>query len=158
MGFHAPGAAPELFGAAALTLGWALIADAPLGIVHLIAPRLHRTGLIALAVALAAIPLATGKLTNLAVLLPCLIAAAVLLRVGLVRWPGPGAQAAVRPPDEGSAGPIAGRKAGRMAGKAGTIAGQTAEVAVPVSARLAGRIIGRSRRRTPSGEKLPDRR
>jgi pyruvate/2-oxoglutarate dehydrogenase complex dihydrolipoamide acyltransferase (E2) component len=87
MGFHAPSAAPELFGAAALTLGWVLIADGPLGIVHMIGFRVHRVGVIGLAIALVAIPPATGTLNHLFVTIPCLLAAVVLLRVGLVRWP-----------------------------------------------------------------------
>jgi len=85
--------------AAGLVGIWALLADGPFSSARVIGLSIHRRGLLVVAVGMAVVPFATGEVHNLEVLLPCLGAAAVLLRLGLVRVPaGPALATAVAPP------------------------------------------------------------
>jgi len=102
MGFHAPDAAPELFGACVGVGLWAVLADGALAVRGMIGLGLHRQGLLVLAAGLAVLPLVSGKLTHLELLVPCLLVAAVLARIGLVRWDAlapPAGSASAMPPD-----------------------------------------------------------
>jgi hypothetical protein len=167
LGFHDPKAAPYLFGAGGLISLWALIADGPLALAHLVGLRVHRIGILVVAVAVAALPFVTGDFHDLVVDGSCLVAAAALARFGLVRWP------TVSGPATGAAAPTApspttesptttellGRRAGQVAGRAGTTAGRAGaaagqkvgdkiEVVVPAGARAAGRVAARWRRQS----------
>ncbi len=168
MGFRAPAVAPELFGASGAVAGWALIASGGLGLCGLVGLRPHRRGLLLLAGALLVLPLATAHVTNADLVVPCVIAGAVLSRVGLVRWPGlgepspapatagprtpgaaalPGAPGGARPPSR----PVGARLAGRLAGRASTVLGREVSVSLPRAARAAGRAAGRARQHPPQG-------
>ncbi len=176
MGFHAPDAAPELFGACVGVGLWAVLADGALAVRGMIGLGLHRQGLVVLAAGLAVLPLVSGKITHLELLVPCLLVAAVLARIGLVRWD------ALTPPAESDSGtpadprPVSGtrpasgtsaggsarsparparpsrragataRVFGRATGRAGTIISRDVNVAIPRAARVAGRVAGRARR------------
>ena len=77
---------------------WALIADGPLAPIRMIGLSVHRRGLLLVAVAVAVVPFATGQAHNLEVLLPCLGAAAVLLRLALIRIASPPVPDTLTPP------------------------------------------------------------
>jgi hypothetical protein len=151
---HAPTAGAVLFGAAAALFVWAVIADGPLGAVRVVGFRLHRAGLVALSVVVLALPLLSGHLTDLTLLLPCAAAGLVCLRLALVRWSTAGpaaARAAASPPaQEAGRQEVAARAAGRIAGRTGRVVGRQADVMVPRGARIAGRLVARLRSRNPS--------
>jgi len=172
MAIHAPDAAP-LLAAAVVVLTWALVADGPVGVRRLVGLRAHRRGLVAIGVAIGVLPIVAGSLNDLVVVGPCLLAAAVLIRGALVRWPladaegadhptlspaGDGAgQPADRPADGLAESPRTGQTAhtGATAGvmslarRAGRITGRTgtmarqANEAAPAGARAVGRLLGR---------------
>jgi hypothetical protein len=159
MGFHAPAVAPQLF-AASIAVGlWALVADGALALRGVVGLGLHRRGVLVLAACIALTPLAGGRVDRLELLVPCLVVAAVLGRVGLIRWDGlgsAGAGSAVGSVGAGSpvgfagdrtAGRPGARVFGRATGRAGTIIGRDAAVAIPRAARAAGRVAGRASRR-----------
>ena len=123
---------PALLIAAGLVLAWALVR---------VPRRLHRVGLVVVATAVAAIPLVTGDLGNVTVLLPCLITVAGLIRCALVREPVP-----LAPADPDARLVDAARSMGRFAGRAGKVVEQ-ADTAVPRGARTAGRLVARLRSR-----------
>ena len=138
---------------------WAAIAAGPFGIFPVVGLPGHRRGLVLLAVSIGTLPVVTGHLTDPIVIVPSLLAAAVLLRSGLVRWPGlaspagpsqrPG-QDSARDPEvvPVTLPPAAGvlvRRVGRMAGRSGTVVARHADVVVPQGARAAGKIVGRLR-------------
>jgi hypothetical protein len=166
---HVPAAAPPLLVAAGLILVWALLADGPVGVVKAVAFRIHRVGLMLMAVLVAALPVVTGRLTDLTVLLPCLGAAAVLLRVGLISTPPrsrPGsAAAAPAAAVAAAAAPAVARRdlargAGRIAARAERVVNRAAGETLPRQARLVGRVIGRSRNsssRGPGPDDTPNR-
>ena len=175
---HAPGAGTVLVATAAPLAAWALIADGPFGIFHLTGLAVHRRGLIVLALLVGLAPLFAGRLSDPIVLVPCLLAAAVLLRCGLLRFPagiegplppatGTGDGGTAVPTTTGRAAPPAAvtapapsrkgppvtsavaRVAGRAAGRAGKVASRQAETVVPRGARAAGRYLGRRRSAGP---------
>jgi hypothetical protein len=88
MGFHAPAVAPQLFGSSVALGAWAVVADGALALRGWVGLGLHRRGVLALAAGLAVLPVASGHVTTVELWVPCLLAAAVLGRVGLLRWPG----------------------------------------------------------------------
>jgi len=88
MGFHAPGVAPQLFASSVAVAAWALLADGALALRGLIGLGVHRRGMLLLAAGLIVLPVASGQVTRIELWVPCLLAAAVLSRVGLIRWPG----------------------------------------------------------------------
>jgi hypothetical protein len=137
MGFHAPDAAPELFGACVAVGLWAVLADGALAVRGVIGLGLHRQGLLVLAAGLAVLPFVSGKLTHLELLVPCLLVAAVFTRVGLVRWEG--------------LAPVPGGRAGA------TAAGTSATAPAVAPARPAPQPTAPSRRPTPQGA-APSRR
>jgi hypothetical protein len=168
MATRAPAVAAELFAAALVIAAWALIAAGALGVAGRVPLRAHRRGLLVLAAGLVALAVARPRV-DLA--LPCVFFAAVLARVGLVRWGAaegePDASAAAPlspdpaapgPPPEAAEGPgrvvsgalpPAARAAGRWTGRAGTVFGREAASALPRAARAAGRVAGRARQPPP---------
>lgn len=90
MGFRAPAVAGLLFGASLAVGGWALLAAGGLGAARLVGLTAHRRGLLVLAGGLILLPLASGNVGHAELDVPCWLAAAVLLRIGLVRWDGLG--------------------------------------------------------------------
>ena len=152
---HAPRAALPLVGSAVALVFWAAVAGGPFGIFPVVGLGGHRRGLLVLSIAIGALPAATGYLTDPIVIIPSLLAAAVLLRSGLVHWPGladppgPSAPGASHPrPESSSLSPAADllvRRAGRIAGRGGTVVARHADVVVPQGARAAGKIVGRLR-------------
>jgi hypothetical protein len=135
---HVPSAAPALLTAAAALGVWVLVAAGPLGLLPLIGLDVHRRGLIVIAIGIGAAPLLTSDPLSLSALVPCLFAAALLLRVALIRV-APGAAPRARP------APVS-RLAGRAAG--GRIA------AARPAIRAAGRHVGRMlvRKDGPTGD------
>ncbi|HVM64432.1 MAG TPA: hypothetical protein VMU14_06195 [Acidimicrobiales bacterium] len=170
MATHAPALAAELFVAALVVAAWALLAGGALSVAGRIPLRAHRRGLLAIAAGLVAMAVARPRV-DLA--LPCAFGAAVLARVGLVRWgavegepdppaggplppapPGAGTRqgaAEDAPPRVVGALPPAARTAGRWTGRAGTVFGREAASALPRAARAAGRVAGRARQPRPPG-------
>jgi hypothetical protein len=167
MGFRAPAVAPELFGAAGAVAAWALLAAGALGIHGPIGLEVHRRGLLVVAAGLLILPLASAKLTHAELDVPCVLVAAVLFRVGLVRWDGlgepdrtpreatptpavvPAPTGGGTPTGTGPRGITPARNAGRLAGRAGTALGREAGAALPRAARVAGRALGRARQEPP---------
>ena len=162
---HVPSAAALLVGAAVVLVTWVVIADGPFGIVHVTGLAVHQRGLLVIGAAILALPVASGHLTDIVVVLPCLLVAALLIRNGLVHWnaavtgsaptkPGAAESTVSEPMHEparpaGTALPdgtrVAIRRAGRAAGRAGTVVARHADVAVPTGARAAGKLVGRFR-------------
>ena len=105
MGFHAPGVAPQLFASSVAVAAWALVADGALALRGLVGLGVHRRGMLLLAVGLVVLPVASGQITRIELWLPCLLTAAVLTRIGLIRWP----ELEARP----ETGPAAGGRHGR---------------------------------------------
>jgi hypothetical protein len=164
MGFRAPAVAPELFGAASAIGAWALLGAGALGVHGPVGLGLHRRGLLVLAVGLVVLPLVTGRVTHAELDVPCALAAAVLVRIGVVRWTGidgepdpvartttPAAPVVADPPSTagGLAAPRATRLAGRLTGRAGTVLGREAASLLPRAARAAGRAAGRALQQPP---------
>jgi len=177
MGFRAPGVAPFLFGAAGAVTAWAVLAAGALGLYGPMGLAVHRRGVLVLAAGLVVLPLASGKVSHAELDVPCVVVAAVLLRIGLVRWNGVGdpdrtvvspapAAAGVRAgavatgptgapgeqrPSGGAAEgrPGAARVAGQLTGRAGTVLGREAASVLPRAARAAGRALGRARHEPP---------
>lgn len=158
---HAPAAAAPLLAGAAGLLVWAAIADGPFAVVHVVGLSLHRRGLVILGLGIAALPFVTGRFTELIVVVPCLLAAVVLVRTGLLKLGAPPSADHTRPPT-GDAGPGSTepshlpdatrarfRRAGQVAGRAGNVVARQADVAVPRGARAAGKIVGRLRPAAP---------
>ena len=161
---HVPSAGLLLAGASVGLVAWAVIADGPLGIVHLIGLTVHQRGLVVIGAALGVLPVVSGHVTDPVVVLPCLIVAALLVRNGLVRWnakvtgqgqagssdAAPGRSRIEPPASTGTTLPdgtrYAIRRAGRATGRAGTVVARHADVAVPAGARAAGKVVGRFRR------------
>ncbi len=175
MGFRAPAVAAELFGAAAGVAAWALLADGGFAVWGAVGLGPHRRGLLAVAGALVVLPIASGNLTRPELLVPCALCAALLGRLGLVRWgtlerpstalpssPAPATGEATEPASPAgvrsgpaTSGPAttggvgvrsAARVAGRVAGRTGRLTERNAGAAIPRMARLAGRVAGRARR------------
>jgi hypothetical protein len=158
---RAPGVAPELIGAAAVVGAWALLGAGALGVRGRVRLRAHRRGILVLAAGLLVLPVAKPQL---GLIVPCLLGAAVLFRVGLVRWGALDGEPAATAPSasSGSSGPpplspssappahpasSSVRLAGRWTGRAGTVLGREAASALPRAARAAGRVTGRARQR-----------
>jgi hypothetical protein len=155
MGFRAPAVAAELFGAAAGVAAWALLADGGFAVWGTVGLGPHRRGLLAVAGALVVLPIASGNLTRPELLVPCALCAALLGRLGLVRWgtlerpptalassPAPPTTEATEPPS-----PAAVRSGPATSGPA-TSGGAAAGVGVRSAARVAGRVAGRTGRLT----------
>jgi hypothetical protein len=167
MATRAPAVAPELFGASLALGAWALLAAGALGVRGPVGLRVHRRGLLVLAAGLVVLALARPRAD---LIVPCVLAAAVLFRVGLVRW-----GALDREPDRSAleaqapAHPVAlpaalvaraaavapttprtARVAGRLTARAGTVLGQEASSALPRAARAVGRVAGRARQPPPA--------
>jgi hypothetical protein len=106
MGFHAPGVAPQLFGSSVAVGAWALCADGALGLRGLVGLGVHRRGMLLLAAGLIALPVASGQVTRVELWLPCLLTAAVLGRIGLIRWPELEAPATLAIPPETRTRPV----------------------------------------------------
>ncbi len=172
MGFRAPAVAALLFGASLAVAAWALLAAGALGVYGPIGLTVHRRGLLLIGAGLVLLPLVTGRVRHPELDVPCWLAAAVLVRIGMVRWGGleepdraavpaatPTATATATPtavPRTGRArggnrapAPQAARVAGRLTGRAGTVLGREAAAALPRAARAAGRAIGHTRHQRP---------
>jgi hypothetical protein len=178
MGFRAPGVALLLFGAAGAVTAWAVLAAGALGLYGPVGLAVHRRGVLVLAAGLVVLPLASGNVSHAELDVPCVVVAAVLLRIGLVRWDGLGepdrtlaspapAAAGVRAAAVAATGPTgapgrqrpsggaaegrpgAARVAGQLTGRAGTVLGREAASVLPRAARAAGRALGRARHEPP---------
>jgi len=110
---------------------------------------LHRRVLMAVGAAVAIVPFVSGRWSDVAVVVPCLAAAAVLIRIGLVRWPGLTTGSPPRPGPSTSparsAVPAPGpSRLGRVGREAGRVAGREIHIRLPRRARNAGRTVGRA--------------
>ncbi|GAC1534634.1 MAG: hypothetical protein NVS3B12_15670 [Acidimicrobiales bacterium] len=146
-------------GSAVALVLWAAVAAGPVGIFPVVGLVGHRRGLVVLAGAIGVLPVMTGHVTDPVVILPCLLAAVVLLRSGLVRWPGLAgpsrtadtsglhtpAEPEVAPASLPPAAGVLVRRAGRVAGRSGSVLARHADIVVPQGARAAGKIVGRLR-------------
>lgn len=145
---HVPSAAPALLGAAAALGVWAFVSDGPLGLLPLVGLTVHRRGLIVIAVGVGAVPLLTGDPLSPSVLVPCLGAAILLLRVALVRI---GGTAQAGPPPAGGRAPAAPRTGPTVvpnarrtgpARAAGRVTGRRM-LSIRAAGRIAGRVMAR---------------
>ena len=155
MGFHAPVAAGLLLAASIVVGLWALVADGSAGLWRRVGLTPHRRGLVVIAGGLLLAPFAAGDLGHPAVLVSFLVAAVVLGRLGLLRWPALEVSAGSDGPSlgrpDGAPAPVAHRSTvarmlGRVTGRAGTIIAADVDAGIPRVARAAGRLAGRSRR------------
>jgi len=164
---HAPAAAAALMIAGGVVLAWALVADGPFAVVHVVGLTVHRRALILIGLGIAALPVLIGRITDPLLLVTCGLAAAVLLRCSFFRWPagvGPaggdssadaagGRQATPATPDPPPGSGVdppeshvsVVRRAARMTARTTTLAARQADAAAPKGARAAGRLIGRLR-------------
>jgi hypothetical protein len=127
---------------------WAILADGPVGVARLVGLALHRRVLVAVGAAVAIVPFVTGRWSDLAVVVPCLAGGAVLIRVGLVRWPGltAGSSPTPAPPPPPATGPS---RLGRVGRELGRATGRELHIRLPRRARSAGRTVGRAWRSRP---------
>jgi hypothetical protein len=135
VGFHAPSVAPELLGSAGAIVVWAVIADGPLGVARWVGLPAHRRGLMGLAGIVMVLPFLAGRWSDLALVVPCVAGGAILLRMGLVRWPGITEEPDRLPP------PSRLERLGRDVGRA---TGREVNVRLPRRARRAGQAVGRA--------------
>jgi hypothetical protein len=158
MGFRAPAAAARLLGAAIVVGLWALIADGSAAAWRLVGLRPHRRGLVLIAIGLILTPVVGGDLGRPTVAVSFVVAAALLGRLGLLRWHGleVAADGSDHPPAPRDPPlPAVAHRAtvarllGRVTGRAGTIVAADVDAGIPRAARAAGRLAGRARR--PSG-------
>jgi len=149
---HAPKAAPGLLVAAGLIGIWVFIADGPLAPIRVIGLGVHRRGLLAVAVAVAVVPFATGQAHSLEVLLPCLGAAVVLFRLGLVRLPSAPPERAPSPPVSDTRSSPIPTSPSAPSGMTSLVPAKTAPVSPPEPSKdpapgvvhVAGRLAGRA--------------
>jgi hypothetical protein len=106
MGLHAPGVAAQLFASSVAVAAWALLADGAFGLRGLVGLGVHRRGMLILATGLIVLPVASGQVTQVELWLPCVLSAAVLGRIGLLRWPALEASPTLASPPKTKSGPM----------------------------------------------------
>jgi len=130
-----------VFGGAVIVAAWAWCLRA-------VGPRAHRVGLAVLAVLLAAGTVLTGRMTDLAVSGPLVLAAIALAQLAWLR-PGPRPPVTPTDPVPPTTQAAFARRTGEMTGRVQVALGNEARRAIPHGARRAGRFAARVSARRP---------